>query len=133
MSTKNLARTVIEGGRAGYSKYKRRNTLQKMRTKNARVCYDMLRGYLDPDEATWPARGRGFDLEIAHADKVNPCDRFLLSRVGRHWNDVRSEICRRFDRRTLAGMHVVTSHLLHVEDGRSRHVRIDGNGILRSR
>lgn len=114
MSTKNLARTVIEGGRTGYSKYKRRTSLQTWRAKNHGFSRSIG---ADPD--SWndrhpPQRNELWDWdEISHADRTNPCDRFLASRAGRPWDAVHSEICRRFDRRKLTGKHVTEDHLLN--------------------
>ena len=112
MSTKNLARTVIEGGRRGHSKYLRRRSLRYWRRDSNRLCDGLVSGRVEWDEAIIPWRERYYE-DIEHADRTNPCERFLISRAGRPWNDVRSEICRRFDRRTLAGRHVTEEHLLN--------------------
>jgi hypothetical protein len=111
MSTKNLARSVIEGGRTGFSKYLRRHSLQILRFRNRALCRALLRDPEAWETATVPRRPTDYD-DIAFADRTNPCDRFLASRDGRPWNDVYSEICRRFDRRTMAGRHVTEDHLL---------------------
>ena len=50
--------------------------------------------------------GKAFD------DKLGPVERWLRSKVGRPWSDVRSEIASRFDTRSLAGRHIVCCHLL---------------------
>ena len=112
MSTKNLARTVIEGGRRRHSKYLRRVGLRYLRVDNHRLCLALRNDPEGWDDADLPSRVREWG-DIEHADKTNPCDRFLASRAGRRWDDVRSEICRRFDRRKLAGMHVTNEHLLN--------------------
>lgn len=111
MSTKNLARTVIEGGRTGHSKYARRLRLRRLRRDTRLMCHALTS---DPD--AWASielpRPHRWWYEISHADKIGPCDRFLQSRAGRPWDAVHSEICRRFDRRKLAGKHVTNDHLL---------------------
>jgi hypothetical protein len=112
MSTKNLARTVIEGGRTGHSKYLRRRSLRYWRRDNRRLCKALGDDIDAWGEAELPIRERFWE-DISHADRVNPCERFLISRAGRPWNEVRSEICHRFDRRKLAGMHVTNDHLLN--------------------
>lgn len=112
MSTKNLARTVIEGGRTGFSKYHRRSSLQFLRHNNRRLCKKLCSNPDEWDDAEIPLRDIVWD-EISHKDRTNPCDRFLISRAGRRWNDVHSEICSKFDRRKLAGMHVTNDHLLN--------------------
>ncbi len=112
MSTKNLAHTVIEGGRTGHSKYLRRQGLRYMRVDSRRLCKKMVSDVDYWHGALMPRRERVYE-DIEHKDRTNPCDRFLASRAGRRWDDVRSEICRRFDRRKLAGMHVTNDHLLN--------------------
>ena len=142
MSTKNLARTVIEGGRTGYSKWDRKRRAQKHRVRQHGIRKRLL---TDLEYATALFDDDGFfDWDaISHADRVNPCKRFLVSRVGRPWNDVYSEIRRKFDRRTLPGRHVVEDHLLrevelHERDSLGNlinpayeHFYVDAGGILR--
>lgn len=112
MSTKNLARTVIEGGRSGLSKGLRRRSSRYLRMDNRRFCEKIRTDLLNWGDKIIPLRRRHWD-DIEHKDRTNPCDRFLISRAGRHWNDVHSEICSKFDRRKLAGMHVTNDHLLN--------------------
>jgi hypothetical protein len=114
MSTKNLARTVIEGGRTNHDKYNRRISLREFRINNHRYCHAVHVGAIDYDaefepERVWDYRFR----DEIHADKTRPCDRFLASRAGRPWNDVVSEIVRRFDTNTLPGRHIVYEHLVN--------------------
>ena len=54
------------------------------------------------------------------SDNLNPLQRFLLSRVGKPWNEVYSELSRRFDKRTLTGYHLFS----HVETLVAQHVEI---------
>lgn len=98
-----------------------------VRDSHARECHDL------------PIRepvGRSFD------DKLGPVQRWLRSRVGRPWDEVRSEIARRFDTRSLAGRHIVFCHLLpqgtHRENGhdgwrvhRRGWFHVDDEGVLR--
>jgi hypothetical protein len=134
VSTKNLARTVIEGGRASYNKYERRDSNTSFRAAN-RAYQSALR---DPEIAwsrTAPARtqvGRSF------ADKLGPIRRWLDRACGRPWDEVRSDIFRNFDVRTLAGRHIVFDHLLaevaiHPTPRRYVHDRyyVDARGVLR--
>ena len=136
MSTKNLARTVIEGGRTGYATYARRTLSQEFRHETKRYCDAVRRGDVDPEAEPAPAEGCDWDLH-SHADKINPVKRFLAARAGRPWNDVRSEVCRRFDRRKIAGMHVTNDHILREAEGygfivswRSYGAWIDDQGVL---
>ena len=112
MSTKNLARTVIEGGRTSASKWIRRQSLKLMRVRTRVACKKLLSDLELLGDLNWPWRERTWD-DIEHADRTNPCDRFLASRAGRQWNDVRSEITTRFRRRSLPGRHVVDKYLLN--------------------
>lgn len=134
MSKKNLARTVIEGGRASYNKCERRASNAALRAANR----NYLSALRDP-EVAWaepaPERtqvGRGF------ADKLGATRRWLDRACGRPWDEVRSEIFRRFDIRTLAGRHIVFDHLLTevAEHPSPRpYVRdryyVDARGVLR--
>lgn len=113
MSTKNLARTVIEGGRSGHDKYDRRISLRELRNRNRRYCHLVKIGVVDSNDEPAPARDYDYRFrDEIHADKTQPCRRFLASRVGRRWDDVHSEIVRRFDTNTLPGRHVVFDHLV---------------------
>jgi hypothetical protein len=115
MSTKNLARTVIEGGRYRYNKYLRRHSHGAARSHvhvlEHRLCTQDI-----ADEAVFEEReyqGRDF------RDKLAPARRWLRSQVGRPWDKVRSELFERFDTRTTAGRHILFDHLLRdVEDAK---------------
>ncbi len=109
MSTKNLARTVIEGGRRGFNKFERRNSTREERSEE-RAMLTVVRQ--DPeayDDIVTPARR---PVRPEFSDKLNPAYEFLDSRVGKSWNKTRAMIAERFDTRTTAGRHVVNDHLL---------------------
>jgi hypothetical protein len=135
MSTKNLARTVIEGGRNGYSRWARRHSHAVERAQThwmeQRLCRDF-----DPEIAVFRPRdavAKSFD------DKLGPARRWLRSQVGRPWDKVRSDLFARFDTRTTAGRHIVFDHLLKevrwlpVESYRFQEFWISPQGILRAR
>jgi hypothetical protein len=135
MSTKNLARTVIEGGRARYNKIQRYHSHAQQRRAEHMVSSRLLCDS-ELDDVVYPARERvyqGFD------DKLGPAERFLESQIGRPWNKVRSELFARFDSRTTAGRHVLFCHLLRsVITGVHERVSfwrdeftVDAHGILR--
>jgi hypothetical protein len=147
MATKNLARTVIEGGRTGYSKYDRKARAQKNRAREHRLCRRLAGDPDRADGAVFVPSHLDWDA-VSHADRTNPCRRFLISRAGRPWDEVYSEICRKFDRRTLPGRHVIEGHLLHeverhrigrygsvvdVRTGTHELLYVDAKGILRYR
>ena len=110
MSTKNLARTIIEGGRTRSNKWDRRNSHAEQR---ATVRNYMSEVTLDPDnydeydvEPTQHVR-KDFD------DKLGPIYRWLDRQCGRPWDEVRADIAIEFDTRTTAGRHIVYDHMLN--------------------
>jgi hypothetical protein len=135
MSTKNLARTVIEGGRYRGNAERRRSSNGHERTA-ARQTSTLLRDRLDADAVVYAPRTpvrRSFD------DKLGAANRWLGAQVGRPWNKVRSELFARFDARTTAGRHILFDHLLQsVEHEPSRfplhhELFVDLHGLLRKR
>lgn len=134
MATKNLARTVIEGGRDRWSKYQRRYSNRRAR-RMVREYARSLR--LDLDEAERTAAPVREPLGRYHYDRLAAAERWLASFVGRPWNDARAEMARKFDTRTIAGQHVVFDHLLSSVRGSGRDesfgrkdFEIDDHGIL---
>lgn len=106
MSTKNLARTVIEGGRA--NTYTRKASHRTERAY-ARAWLDRLRFDIDLADATSSRKRPSVGKEFA--DKLRPCWRWLTSRVGQPWDDVYCELMTRFDTRKLSNKHVVFDHM----------------------
>ena len=137
MSTKNLARTVIEGGRYFFNSWERRHSHAAARSAE-HVVASRARVGDDPDALVWPEPK---PVQKAFRDKLSPAEQWLRAQVGRPWWKVRSEIASRFDTRTLAGQHIVFDHLLPSRwerDGTwrvDRDVRffVDRHGILRAR
>jgi hypothetical protein len=136
MSTKNLSRTVIEGGRCGHYKS---DVYKRVRQERAAVRVFLQNVALDPerfDEDAAPVRQV---VSICQSDKLRPMFRFLDSAVGRRWDVVRSEVFRKFDHRTTAGRHVLFDHLLReVNDGGGDALSwyrpdylVDEHGVLR--
>jgi hypothetical protein len=129
MATKNLARTVIEGGRTRFSKLGRRASNGVQRSRVRRVSGALVSG-ADADFTIYPARKvvwRDFH------DKLGPAKRWLASQVGRPWNKARSDLFARFDVRTTPGRHILFEHLLPEVEGPRRHRRdyvVDRLGIL---
>ena len=136
MSRKNLSRTVIEGGRY-YGNCSSRRASHGIERATTRDWLERVAVDLDEAEATVaPALLR---VRREFRDKLAPARRWLVAQVGRPWSKVYSELCARFDTRTIAGRHVVHDHLLkwvrrHDEPLRA-HYRddfvIDAHGILR--
>ena len=135
MSTKNLARTVIEGGRDHYSRFFRRHSNAVERTRTHQL-ERQLCSTLEPEDAYFPPREPGYR---GFSDKLGPAMRWLRSQSGRPWDKVRSELFARFDIRTTAGRHIVFEHLLEEvrtparNPYRFREFWISPYGILRHR
>ncbi|MDP3770430.1 MAG: hypothetical protein Q8R40_05860 [bacterium] len=134
MSIKNLSRTVIEGGRRGWSKYERRHFTQQERTAS-RVFLHRLAYDLDLwDERVMPLRQRAYK---EFADKLSPAYRWLHSRVGKNWDMSRAILFRKFDTRTTARCHIIFSRLLkevksltEQHDWRTPEYMVDADGML---
>lgn len=133
MATKNLARTVIEGGRARFNKFDRRYSNRQIRRKVRQYAHRIR---LDPDGGEGSAAPIREPVWRAHHDRLAAAERWLASFVGRPWNDARAEIARRFNTRTVAGQHIVFDHLLPSvlgsgRDFSGRHdFEIDEEGVL---
>jgi len=150
MSTKNLARTVIEGGRHRYNKWDRRYSHAETRAHEKAYISEVkedLENWYDYDiEPTRPVY-KGF------SDKLGPMNRWLASQCGKPWSEVRSLISTEFDTRTTAGRHIVHDHMLNqvslsldepqrryfygpedpTQSYYSYHFYVDDSGILRQK
>jgi hypothetical protein len=135
MSTKNLARTVIEGGRTGYSKGARHSSHGVERSKAHQLELALARGR-DPESAVFEPLERVYR---SFDDKLGPARRWLRSQVGRPWDKVRGELFARFDPRTTAGRHILYCHLLREvqaygdESARYADYAVSRHGILEHR
>lgn len=107
MTTKNLSRTVIEGGR--HNTRERYESNRKYRAQNRAFTQKATR-LVDPDDAEAAPLRRPVDPE--RSDKLSPTRRWLETKVGMRWSRVFSELTRKFDTRTIAGRHVVYDHIL---------------------
>jgi hypothetical protein len=136
MSRKNLSRTVIEGGRYRRNQFFR-NESHSIERANVRAWIDRVE--VDLDEAEARAVAPRPRVHRMFYDKLAPAMRWLDRQVGRPWNRVYSELCAKFDRRTIAGNHVVADHMLVVvfrgdlsrARNRERYFEVDPQGILR--
>ena len=136
MSRKNLSRTVIEGGRYHRNQYQRRHSSRAERA-TTRTWLDRVD--VDPEEAEYSAPPERERVSRQFYDKLAPAKRWLASQVGRPWNKVYQDLCTTFDRKTIAGNHVV-EHILdwvqigialqHTFSRRSDFI-VDAHGILR--
>jgi hypothetical protein len=130
MSTKNLARTVIEGGRSRGNARMRWSSNAEHRAGERQALSQLALAFELDDLVVRPRRVVG----AWFADKLGPAERWLRAQSGRPWGAVRGELFTRFDIRTTAGRHIVFCHVLPwVEDrGRGRRWRfhVDGHGVL---
>lgn len=131
MSTKNLARTVIEGGR-GRSSWPMRRSGHHADRALARQALGRAQRGADLDALVIPVPRRN---DTWFNDKLAPAQRWLASQAGRPWDLVRGELFQLFDTRTTAGRHVVYCHMLDWVEckGHSRRGRfhVDAGGTLR--
>lgn len=128
MATRDLARSAVEGGRRGRDMeyWDSRSNRQRARITLASVRTLEDAWHAEPEEFTSGCWGSEF------TDQLNPTRRFLEARAGRPWNAVWSELCRRYDRRTLKGWHLLRHVKLQLIEGRYG-ARVDEHGILRYR
>src|SRR5579859_4070122 len=138
MSTKNLARTAIEGGRCRHNKRERRCAT---RAERAAVRGWLFRVKTDPAlaEALLPRR-RDVVPPCFH-DRLRPVERWLAKQAGRRWALVYRALRARHDARTTAGRHILFDHLLRdvapsrravaARSWRREAMVIDDEGILR--
>jgi len=135
MSTKNLARTVIEGGRRTSNQFFRRHS-NGVERAHAHQLECALRLDADAESAVFQPRNA---VGPSFADKLGPARRWLRSQVGRPWNKVRAELFARFDTRTTAGRHILFCHLLKEVDieagywSRYADYAVSRHGILQRR
>jgi hypothetical protein len=134
MSTKYLARTVIEGGRRRRNRWERRYTHKEERAAEHQVSSRIARRQ-ELDDVSYEQRR---PLWREFNDKLGPAQRWMRSQVGRPWAKVRSELFQRFDGRTTAGRHILFDHLLRsvqIDEIGTRFwsfdFKVDRHGILR--
>lgn len=120
MSVKKLQRTVIEGGRASRSKWDRRNSHSLERTSEREFCH---RAVIDPESVDNIFINEKKPVYKEFSDKLSPMYRWLHSQVGNFWNDIYSEISKKFDVRTTAGRHILFDHLLNSVEITPNHRR----------
>jgi hypothetical protein len=133
MATKNLARTVIEGGRRYFNCWLRRYSNARIRSRERDIEAGLPR-QIDFDGLLMPKRAH---VHRWFHDKLGPLMRWLERQVGRPWRLVHGEVLARFDTRTTPGRHIVHDHLLRSVDASGAGVErwaefiVDGHGILR--
>jgi hypothetical protein len=115
VSTHDLSRTVIEGGRYFHNTDERRQSHKSARRKARAEAHRLVH---DSDRAD----AVGFEptpvVRVAQRDCLSAAERWLASHAGRPWRKVEGLIRATFDTRTIAGQHVVFDHLLPRGDWR---------------
>jgi hypothetical protein len=137
MSTKNLARSVIEGGRCNGNKLERR---ESHRGARARLRPQLALALRDPERAEDLSFEERRAVCRCFHDKLAPADRWMRKQVGRPWSKVEGELLKRFDTRTMAGRHVVFDHMMRrqtwLDDGiwnvDCTYFFVDAKGFLRT-
>lgn len=113
MSTKRLARTVLERGRPNSDKNQRRY----QHRQNRRAMRDYLHE-VKKDAEVYEAKIEPKSISALSdygpilTDKLTPVNNWINSRVGKPWSITRRLIKETFDTRSLAGYHVVKAHIL---------------------
>lgn len=109
MSTKDISKTPIEGGRTYHSKIKRRESSQHERRQ---VHTSICASHMDPDffdNKFLPERKK---VSKNFFDKLNPVERWMDKRIGKPWNKTYCLLKTKFDSRTTAGHHIVYDHII---------------------
>ena len=110
MSTKNISRTIIEGGRHRRNKYDR---YQSNATERAELrAFRHSAEYGDEDTVLDLAAPKREPVYQGFDDKLAAVYRWLRSHVGQPWDVVFSKLCSTFDTRTTAGRHITHDHVL---------------------
>lgn len=96
----DMAKVVTERPRGGHRNKSRKTAGPRIRR------YDPDREYDEPTRLPI-ARHRQYGYEAKEfSDLINPLRRYLRTCVGRPWAKVHSELSRKLDRRSLAGLHI---------------------------
>lgn len=106
MATKNIVKSVLEGGRGSYSKYEKHQSHDEERAS--------IKGYLkrvsqDPESADDDDYDDIRPVHKGFVSKFHPMYRWLEKQVGRKWDDVHSEV---FHIRTTVSRHAIFDYLL---------------------
>lgn len=136
MSTKNISRSAVEGGRA--NQYER-NASHRHERSRTRTWLDQLRFNIETAEDSDPCPRE--HVSKAFTDKLGPCMGWLASHAGHPWDDVHSKLSRAFDTRKLSAWHIVSQHMLPEVKGagtpndalhvyRSQRFYVDADGLL---
>jgi len=104
MATKNLARTIMEGGRRGYNKYERRYSNGVLRSKER----DYIRNCIkDPEHSIDKAEPKRKKVVKEFYDRLMPLHRKVDRHLGKTWGELRGQINKKYDSRKLKDWHML--------------------------
>jgi hypothetical protein len=109
VSTKDISRSALEGGRNNGNKWERNESHRHERSRT-KVWLDSVR--FDDEAAEDSAPIPRNPVSKGFTDKLNPCYRWLASHCGQPWDDVFSKLASTFDTRKLSAWHIVNQHML---------------------
>jgi hypothetical protein len=136
MSTKRLARTVIEGGRCPeHYKGEVHQAKRTIRAHTLEYLRLVTRDVEAADAVPAPVRTH---IAPCFNHKLKPLYAFMDAHIGQSWNKTRSLLQKRFDIRTTAGRHIIFDHVVgsvrpYGDVPRSfpqRNYCVDANGLL---
>jgi hypothetical protein len=129
MSTKRMSRTLIEGGATNY--WKEQRVIEQRRER--RLIKQALReGAEEMDFMILPVRDSVWGMKSNHATwKI---ELWLKGQIGRKWDDVWSDLCRRYNRRTERGRRILqyVKHIVCLSPNHQDYgdFIVDWDGIL---
>lgn len=106
MSTKNMARTIVEGGRATGWEARCETRAERRR---AHILTHAAKFDAEVFEETPAPRRRSIRPEFR--DRLGPLYRWIFKQQGRLWDDCYAEMASKFDARTTKGRHLLRDHL----------------------
>lgn len=109
MSTKDIGRSALEGGRCDHNKSERRFSHRTERAATRSFLAEVSSNLEVADRAVAP---KIFPVQPCFHDKLSAATRFMESRIGKSWAKTKQLLHERFDDRTTAGRHILHDHLL---------------------
>lgn len=102
MSTKNLTRTIVEGGKNSYWKDKKHQERKVNRKREKLFCS----GH---SEDIKPVKAYDLDIKESFADKLNPLSRLVskAKQKGTSYNDLYGYLLRKYGRKGMKNHHML--------------------------
>lgn len=117
MSTKNLARSIVEGGKAKEYRFKKQILQKRFRKQNKMFC----KGFSETEPSSHKRDWLGYlSKEEAFSDKFGCFTRFMFkARKKSSYEDVKSYLVRKYGNKSVKARHLME----HFETWRSRKDR----------